>query len=127
MIGQDAGWVEDRIKDGTVRPLRTKHDHAQLYLSEPMLRRLRDALATPRSRASTQTGWLRLGEAALEAGVTTATIIKWAECRELARVADTNGWRYPRDAVRARARAYWQSTRFRRATPPLWLQAETAS
>jgi hypothetical protein len=125
IIGKDAGWVEERIGDGTVRPLRTKHDHGRLYLSEPMIRRLRQALAAPRPRTTTQAGWLRLGEAALEAGVTAATIIKWADCHELERVAGTNGWRYPRDAVRSRARAYWQSTRFRRATPPQWLQAET--
>jgi hypothetical protein len=126
VIGKDASWVGDRIRDGTVRPLRTKHDHGRLYLSEPMIQRLRRAFATPQPRTITQTGWLRLGEAALEAGVTTATIIKWAKCRELERIADTNGWRYPRDAVRARARSYWQSTRFRRATPPQWLGAVTA-
>jgi hypothetical protein len=124
LIGQDAAWVEDRIKDGTVRPLRTRHDHARLYLSEPMIRRLRAAIKAPRAQTVPRAEWLRLGEAALEAGVTTATIIKWAECRELARVADTKGWRYPRDAVRARARAYWRTSRFRRATPPQWLGAE---
>ena len=124
LIGKDIGWVEDRIRDGTVRPLRTKHDHARLYLSEPMIRRLRAAIRAPRAQTVPRGEWLRLGEAALEAGVTIATIIKWAECRELARVADTKGWRYPRDAVRARARTYWRTSRFRRATPPQWLGAE---
>ena len=125
-VGKDAGWVEDRIVDGTVRPLRTKHDPARRYLSEPMMRRLRKALTTPQSRTATQAGWLRLGEAALDAGVTTATIIKWAERHELERVRGSNGWRYPRDGVRARARAYWQTSRFQRATPPRWLRTETA-
>ena len=127
LIGQDADWVEDRIKDGTVRPLRTKHDHARLYLSEPMIRRLRAAVITPRVQTEPEAGWLRLGEAALEAGVTTATIIKWAAAGELARTRGPNGWRYAHDAVRARAQAYWRTSRFHRATPPEWLRTATAT
>lgn len=125
-VGADVGWVEDRIRDGTVRPLQTKHRQGRLYLSEPMLRRLRGALDMPPIPAATHDGWLRLSEAALEAKVTAATITKWAEAGELERVQGTNGWRYPRDGIRARARAYWRTVRFRRATPPAWLQAETA-
>lgn len=59
--------------------------------------------------------------------MTTATIIKWAEQGELRRVRDPTGWRYERDALRARARAYWQGVRFHRARPPAWLQADTAA
>lgn len=67
-IGKDAAWVEDRIRDGTVRTLRTKHAPGRLYLSEPMIRRLRAAGIAPRAQTVPQAGWLRLGEAALEAG-----------------------------------------------------------
>lgn len=124
-LGTDAGWVEDRIRDGTVRPLRTKHGN-RLYLSEPMIRRLRAALGAPPAPARAQAGWLRLGEAALEAGVTTATITKWSEAGELERAKGTDGWRYPRNGIRARARTYWRTVRYRRATPPGWLQEEAA-
>ena len=126
IISKDANWVEDRIRDGTVRPLRTKHDHDRLYLSEPMIRRLQAAVIAPRVRTEPQAGWLRLGEAALEAGVTTVTIIKWATAGEVERIRCPNGWRYARDALRAQAQAYWQTNRFHRATPPEWLRAETA-
>ena len=126
LVGQTAAWVEERIRDGTVRLLRAKHQDGRVYLSEPMIKRLRDASARPVSRPAQQPGWLRLGEAALEAGVTTATIIKWAERGELERRAASNGWRYPLGAVRACARAYWRTRRFRRATVPQWLAGETS-
>ena len=57
--------------------------------------------------------------------MTAGTILKWAERAEVPRVQGRAGWRYPREAVRARARAYWRTVRFHRATPPQWLQAET--
>ena len=124
-LGKDAAWVKDRITDGTVRLLRRGWDADRLYLSEPMIQRLRAAAANPRLPPTRGKDWLRLSEAALEAGVTAATIVKWANRAELPRVQGRTGWRYPRDAVRARARAYWQTIRFHRATPPQWLHAET--
>ncbi len=123
-VDKSSTWVEERISDGTVRPLRKQHGQNRLYLSEPMLRRLRDVSVNPPLRPTQQPGWLRLGEAAREAGVTTATIIKWAERQELERRPGTNGWRYSRDAVRSRARAYWQTCRFHRAAVPQWLASE---
>jgi hypothetical protein len=126
-LGRDAAWVKDRINDGTVRLLRRRWDADRIYLSEPMIRRLRAAAAAPRPPEPLGKDWLRLGEAALEAGVTAATIEKWANNAELERIHGRSGWRYPRNAVRARARVYWQGIRFHRATPPQWLQAETAS
>jgi hypothetical protein len=89
-----------------------------------MMRRLRDAAANPEQPSPLGKDWLRLSEAAMEAGVTAATIMKWASDAELERIHGRTGWRYPRNAVRARARAYWQNIRFHRATPPQWLQAE---
>ena len=126
-IGKDAAWVEDRIRDGTVRPLRTRHTPGRLYLSEPMIRRLRAAVVAPRAQTVPQEGWLRLGEAALDAGVTAATIIKWAAAGELERTRGPNSWRYAQDAVRARAQAYWRTSRFHRATPPVWLRSATVT
>lgn len=126
-LGREAGWVEDRIRDGTVRLLRTRWDNARPYLSEPMLQRLRAAGANPKSPAPLGQNWLRLREAAIEAGVTAATIVKWARQGELTRVHEPTGWRYLRDAVRNRARAYWQNVRFHRAAQPQWLQAETTT
>ena len=125
-LGKDAAWVEERVNDGAVRLLRRRWDADRLYLSKPMIQRLREAAANPRLPPAPSQDCLRLSEAALEAGVTAATIAKWAARAELPRVAGRTGWRYPRDAVRARARAYWQTIRFHRATPPQWLHAETS-
>ena len=123
-LGKDVAWIEDRIRDGTVRVLRRRWDAERVYLSEPMMRRLRDAAASPRLPTTPREESLRLGEAAFEAGVTTGTILKWANCAELERVHTPTGWRYPRGAVRARAQLCRQNIRFQRATPPQWLLAD---
>lgn len=125
-LRKDTAWVEARIADGTVRPLQQKWGRDQLYLSNPMMQRLREARARAKPRASARPGEddLRLGEAALEAGVTASTITHWANAGELERIHTRSGWRYPRDAVRTRARLYWQRLRFQRVTPPQWLLAE---
>ena len=68
--------------------------------------------------------WLRLSEAASEAGVSAATLLRWADDGELARKQAPSGYRYHREAVRARARQYWATVRFHRAVPPSWLAAE---
>lgn len=124
LLGKDIAWVEARIEDGTVRILCGKWNTNQRYLSAPMMARLRDAIGHPISTASGAEDSLRLGAAALEAGVTAATVINWAKAGELERVRTRTGWRYPRQAVRARARRYWQRNRFQRAVPPEWLRAE---
>jgi hypothetical protein len=89
-----------------------------------MMRRLRGATSNPTSAGSPAEDNLRLGAAALEAGVAAATIINWANAGELERVQTRTGWHYPRHAVRTRARLYWQRVRFQRAMPPEWLSAE---
>ena len=108
LLGKDIAWVEARIEDGTVRTLRRRWNANQRYLSEPMMRRLRAALEKPLSTTSPAEDCLRLGAAAFEAGVTAATIINWANAGDLERVQTRTGWHYPRHAVRARARLYWQ-------------------
>ena len=126
-VGRDGAWVRARIMDGTVRVLRRRWDQGRPYLSEPMVRRLRDAAASAPPSESPGADALRLSEAAREAGVTTGTILKWANNGELHRFQARSGWRYPREAVRDRARPYWQRVRFHRATPPEWLRAEIQS
>ena len=103
-LGRDVAWVEDRINDGTVRLLRRRWDADRLYLSEPMMRRLRNAAANPELPKPLGKDWLRLGEAAMEAGVTAATIMKWASNAELERIHGRAGWRYPPER-RSRPRA----------------------
>ena len=120
-LSQDASWVRARVNDGTVRLHRARWAAARVYLSEPMMRRLRKALETPQQPVQLQKDWLRLSKAASEAGVTAATILRWAKSGELERIHAANGWKYLRASVRARAYLYWQTVRFRRVTPPPWL------
>jgi hypothetical protein len=124
ILGKPVSWIEARQADGTIRVLRTKWDPSRIYLSEPMMTRLRKFAEPRQGGEKLSAEWLRLSDAAVEAGVTTSTIIKWAETGALDRRQSNNGWRYHRDNVRAQARLYWQTVRFHRATPPDWLQAE---
>jgi len=118
-------WVLDRIQDGTTKVSRAKWDRRRVYISEPMLQRLKEFKRKPIKREQFGADWLRLSDAAHEAGVATLTLVRWAESGELDRQQSRIGWRYPRQAVRSRARRYWRSVRFRRATPPAWLRAES--
>lgn len=116
-------WVLDRIQDGTIRVTRAKWDRRRLYISAPMLRRLEEAKSKPVREERFGKSWLLLGDAAKEAGVTATTVIRWAEKGAVTRKPSHLGWRYPRTSVRAQARRYWRTVRFRRATPPAWLRS----
>ena len=118
-------WVKARKRDGTVRVAQARWDRRRQYLSAPMLERLRAALCQPAAPAAPLgEEWLRLSEAASEAGVSAATLLRWADDGELARKHAPSGCRYHLEAVRARARRYWAQVRFHRAVPPPWLVAE---
>ena len=124
LLGTSEQWIADRKDDGTIKMKCTEWDGDRQYITGPMLERLRKALKSPVVREHWSADWLRLSEAAREAGVTTATILKWTDLGELGRLQSIRGWRYYRAHVRARARVYWQTVRFHRATPPAWLAAE---
>jgi hypothetical protein len=124
MLGKSVSWIEARQADGTIRVLQTKWDPSRVYISEPMMNRLRKFIEPVENEEKLPAEWLRLSDAAFEAGVTIGTIIKWAETGLLPRRQSNIGWRYYRDHVRAQARRYWKTVRFRRVTPPAWLAAE---
>lgn len=124
--GESVQWVHECINMGIAKVSKAKWDRRRLYISAPMLKRLKAYKENPVRPERLSDDWLRLSEAAQEAKVTTATIIKWADAGELKRRQSKNGWRYHRKAVRAKARSYWPTARFVRAVPPDWLQAENA-
>ncbi len=124
LLGKPVSWIEARQADGTIRVLQTKWDASRVYISEPMMNRLRKFVEPQERDEKISAAWLRLSDAAFEAGVTTATIIRWAETGALERRQSKLGWLYHRDHVRAQARTYWKNVRFHRATPPEWLQVE---
>lgn len=122
-LGVQAQWVRDRIADGTVA-LRRNQWHERTYITAPMLARLQAAqMAAPR-QPRLGAGWARLAEAAGIAGVSTTTLGRWADDGELRTQTTSSGRRFHEDDVRARARLYWQTVRFKRAKRPAWLRAE---
>lgn len=123
-VGETVAWVLARKRDGTIKVSQAKWDRRRVYITEPILQRLMEAKRNPVKRERLGAEWLRLSDAATEAGVSTTTIIHWAESGELERRHGVGGWRYHREAVRARARAYWPDVRFHRATPPMWYVGE---
>lgn len=124
LLGRDMTWIEARIADGTVRPLLRRWNKDERYLSIPMIERLRVAAKTAPKAAPVESLGLRLSAAAREAGVTTSTLQTWAEAGDVPRLSSPTGWRYPPDAIRARARLYWQRHRQHRAQPPAWFREE---
>lgn len=124
-VGMTVQWVLARKQDGTIKVSQAKWDRRRVYITEPMLQRLQEAKQNPVERERFDADWLRLSDAAHEAGVSTTTLIHWAESGELDRRNSRVGWRYHRDAVRSQARRYWKSVRFHRANPPDWLLAES--
>lgn len=122
VIRKPRQWIQDRIQDGTIRVTRAKWDRRRVYISAPMLRRLEAAKSQRVREEHFGKSWLLLSDAAKEAGVTAATVIRWAENGEVTRKPSRLGWRYPRKSVRAQAQRYWRTVRFRRATPPAWLR-----
>ena len=125
-LGTTAAWVDGRISDGTVKLLCRTWSNEHLYLSEPMMKRLREAFTKLPPATTAPADGLRLSEAAFEAGVTATTIIKWANDGKLMRIKTPIGWKYPREQVRTRARQYWKTVRFHRAAPPEWLASESS-
>jgi predicted DNA-binding protein (UPF0251 family) len=129
-LGMPVQWVRDAIGSGLVRVSRASWDRRRVYLSAPMLERLRrhanaDGKTVRPERPSA--AWLSLSDAAMEAGVSIATLNGWAIDATLAYREIAGRRHYHRAAVRARARMYWRQVRFHRATPPGWLAAELAA
>ncbi|MCA0196657.1 MAG: excisionase family DNA-binding protein [Proteobacteria bacterium] len=128
--GRPIAWVRDRIKDGTVRATRTAWDRRRLYLTAPMLQRLKRAarrkVTTAKPLPAT---WINLASAARLAGVNPGTINRWRVDGEVRTRPATHGQgvRFARLSIMVRARRYWPTCRFHRAQPPEWLQAELAA
>ena len=126
-LGITTQWVHEQIQLGTVRVQQAKWDRRRVYISEPMLKRLEEAmsaLAKPSRPEELGDEWLMLGEAAIVSGVSMTTMITWSKEGTLKRKQSTTGWRYHLEGVKARARIYWESARFLRPIQPQWLKDE---
>lgn len=121
-VRKSASWVRARIKDGTVKLVRAHWDRRRTYLSDAMIQRLRKAAKTPMVRRKVLgAGWMLVGIAAVDAGVSIATLARWGDCGFVERRKSDKGWRYRRRSLRAQARRYWKTQRNHRAVPPAWM------
>lgn len=126
-VGKPVLWVREQIQNGTVRVRRAKWDRRRVYLSDPMLERLRAAAKKPTRQIRWTNEWMRLSEAATHAGVSATTMHAWGIEQTVRRRQSTTGWRYHRRSIERQAKRYWESARFRRRRLPAWLQLSTAS
>ncbi|QKM57783.1 DNA-binding protein [Burkholderia glumae] len=126
--GVSLARVETLLDDGRLHITTAEHPGTRAYIAEPMVQRLRDELAHPNGVADCTDGrvrtWATAGQAAQDAGVTTATLYAWAKAGDLERRFVSGSWRYSPNSVRARARRYWTPPRVKRARPPQWLLDE---
>lgn len=118
-LGVPTQWIKDHKH--LIRVSRAKWDMRRTYISAPMLERLRAVKEKPPAEKTLGPDWLRLSAAAKEAGVTTGTLTKWIQAGELETKPTPHGKCMHREAVRARARRYWENPRLTRAVPPAWL------
>ncbi len=125
-LGKSVTWLRAEMAAGTFRPLRTKWNRRRLYVSAPMFRRLRAAARRKRPvRLSME--WLSQGEATDLAGVSAATLQRWAISERSVRWRHSPiGRRFHRRSVKARARAYWQTARWKRDVAPAWCARRAA-
>lgn len=125
----DEAWVRECIKDGVIRVARARWDRRRLYVTGPMLERLREELRSPRERPEPPSdNWLSPSAAAELAGLSTATIHNWRVAGEIRCRPGSNGYLYYRRSVMARARRFWKTSprRRKRAVPPAWFLEEQA-
>lgn len=123
-LGRTEGWVKEQIEKGATRVSRAKWDRRRLYITEPMLQRLREVLKQPLEVEKLGAEWMSLSEAALEAAVSLATLNTWGLNGELVYREHKGVRYYHREAIRARARKYWENPRLHRAVPPAWVKQE---
>ena len=121
-LGCTTQWIHARIADGTIRIHTAPWNPDRLYVSEPMLRRLRAAAAAGVDLVE-RLGpeWLNLTAASNLAGVSLSTFRKWHANDELEFKSSNKGPQFHESVVKKRAGRYWRTeVRFKRAVPPPW-------
>lgn len=119
------GWVEAHIKAGTVRVARVLPGTRLRRLTAPMVRRLAKVKRRKPPRKPLSAEWLTLSQGADLAGVTKSTIWKWHTVGEIRTIYSENFIRYSKKSIKARARVYWRTVRFKRKVLPKWLEEES--
>ena len=83
-LEKPVAWIEAQIAKGVVRPLRKPWEPNRVYLSQIMLDRLRTSGDPANAPNQPDDDLLRLSAAAIEAGVSTTTLNRWAATGQLA-------------------------------------------
>lgn len=122
-VGRSEQWVRQCIADGVIRVTATKWNPDRIYITTPMLKRLRTAAKNGVKAAPTLDGdWLAPGAAAVEAGVSQVTLNRWVASGNVERQLTGRYWKVHRNALRAYARQFWDTEIHRRprSVPPAW-------
>jgi hypothetical protein len=125
LVERTVQWVNERIADGTIRVLATKWSPHRLYVSAPMLRRLKDAAERGvETVEKLGADWLTASAASLLAGVSLTTFQRWHEAGEILIKPSSKGPVFQDESVKLRAATYWRTARFKRPKYPAWLQSQ---
>lgn len=116
-VGRSVRWIQARINDGTVRVQKT-HWSDRVYLSKPMVARLRVAAKTKRVDQIDRKEWLSLSDAAMLAGVSVTTLNTWGDSGFVRHRQSSRGAIYLKESVIRHARHYWSTSRWKRKTMP---------
>lgn len=134
-LGRTVAWVRHAIDVGVLKALKGVDRRQRVVgrkLVEQLLRNGIPELPPTRGRGR-PVEWLQGFQACELAGVTIATIKRWAAIRAIRsrtwRPSDgPYGVRYHKGSVEKRARHYWlHENKFKRATPPAWLTTKEAA
>lgn len=121
-LGVPLKWIEQQIAHGVVKVVEDRTEPGRRVLTAVNVERLRQAAGSSQEQAQ-RLGpeWLRLSQAAEDAGVSTATLCAWGNAGEVNRRMVKNGWRYDKASVRERARRYWATVKLGRKKAPAWI------
>jgi len=122
-VGRSITWVNARIADGTVRVYRTAWS-TRLYFTDIGLKNLQAAASIPRKNLATPKGWMNKSEAAIFAGVSITTMLRWCDEQLVTTWVMSHGTWIEPGSLKAQARRYWANSRFVRDRRPAWLKAE---
>jgi hypothetical protein len=123
-------YVERAIELGHLILLRATNDSRRRMVGRKAVLALkrRNLTLTPATKdRGRPVHWLQMTVACQFAGVSASTLQRWVALGWMERAKGKRGiprgdWAYNRTSVMHAARRHWATTRFRRRTPPDWIQ-----
>lgn len=121
-LGRTLTWVWGQIRRGVCRPVRCSWDPGQPVRIPPAgMAKLRKARGDE-LRGRPPGTWLGVHAAAARAGVSVTQISIWRRRGRITSKRGARGWLHGLTSIERIAREYWRAPRYKRATPPTWIQ-----